>query len=104
MSEVVFPVLGTAFVFLVLPLCALVAKGVLVVVERDDAIGPLHGLNLRYLVLIASSSPSVMRWTPSRCWAGEPWAMSTKVNGAFDCKCAFRRRCAKTSSRFEACL
>lgn len=56
MSEVVFPLLGTAFVvLLVLPACALVAKAGLVILERDELSGPFHGLGLRYLLLTASS-------------------------------------------------
>ena len=56
MSELVFPILGTALVFLlVLPACALVARGALWLLERDALLGPLHGLNARYLVILASS-------------------------------------------------
>lgn len=54
MSEIVFPVLGAAFVLLVvLPGCALVAKLALLWLERSG--GALHDLNLRYAVLTASS-------------------------------------------------
>lgn len=56
MSEVAFPLLGTAFVVLaVLPACALLAKGLLWLLERSEARGPLHGLRLRFLVLTGSS-------------------------------------------------
>jgi Zn-dependent protease with chaperone function len=56
LSEAAFPLLGAAFVVcVVLPACALVAKGVLLVAERDVALGPLRGLNLRYVVLTSSS-------------------------------------------------
>lgn len=56
MSEAAFPLLGTAFVvLLVLPAFALLAKLALVALERDEAGGPLHGLNLRYLLLTGSS-------------------------------------------------
>ncbi|MBS2025971.1 MAG: hypothetical protein JST92_26530 [Deltaproteobacteria bacterium] len=51
-----FPLFGTAVVMLVvLPLVALAAKGALVLLERDQLAGPLHGLRLRYVVLIMSS-------------------------------------------------
>lgn len=56
MTEIAFPVLGTAFVVLVvLPLFAAVAKVGLTLLERDEAGGPLHGLNARYLLLIGAS-------------------------------------------------
>jgi hypothetical protein len=48
--------LGAAFVVLiVLPLISLFAKAGLVLLERDEVGGPLHGLNLRYVLLTASS-------------------------------------------------
>lgn len=57
MNEVGFPVIGAAVVLLiVLPLFALLAKGGLMLLERDEAGGPLHGFNLRYLLLTASST------------------------------------------------
>ena len=57
MTEAVFPLLGAAFIVLiVLPLFALIAKGVLVLLERHAVGGALHGLNLRYIVLTASSA------------------------------------------------
>lgn len=57
MIEATFPLLGTAFVVLiVLPAFALLAKAGLVMLERDEVGGPLHGLNLRYVVLTASSA------------------------------------------------
>lgn len=56
MSAAAFPILGTAFVLLLaLPLGALLAKLGLVVLERREARGPLHGLNARYLLLAGSS-------------------------------------------------
>src|SRR5688572_5693216 len=56
MSEVVFPLLGTAIVLLVvLPVFSLLAKLALVLVERDGVGGPLHGLTTRYLLLAGSS-------------------------------------------------
>ena len=56
MSEAVFPVLGAAFVVLVLlPLSALAAKLGLVLLERAPLGGPLQALNLRYLLLTGSS-------------------------------------------------
>lgn len=56
MTEVAFPLLGAAFVVLiVLPFSALVAKAGLAFLERDDVGGPLHALNLRYLLLTGSS-------------------------------------------------
>lgn len=55
MNEIGFPLLGGALVMLVvLPLCALLAKAGLVMLERDGAGGPLHGFNLRYLLLTGS--------------------------------------------------
>jgi Zn-dependent protease with chaperone function len=57
MIEATFPLLGTAFVVLVvLPAFALLAKAGLVMLERDEAGGPLHGLNLRYVLLTGSSA------------------------------------------------
>ena len=44
MTEVAFPLLGAAFVVLiVLPVLALLAKAGLVLLERDEVGGPLHG-------------------------------------------------------------
>jgi Zn-dependent protease with chaperone function len=55
--EATFPLLGTAFVVLiVLPTFALLAKAGLVMLERDEVGGPLHGLNLRYVLLTGSSA------------------------------------------------
>jgi beta-lactamase regulating signal transducer with metallopeptidase domain len=54
--EATFPLLGTAFVVLiVLPVFALLGKMGLVTLERAGAAGPLHGLNLRYVLLTGSS-------------------------------------------------
>lgn len=56
MNEAVFPILGAAFVFVVaLPVSALLARAALLVLESVEARGPLHGLNLRYLILTGSS-------------------------------------------------
>lgn len=56
MSEATFPLLGTVFVVLiVLPAFALLAKAALVMLERDEVGGPLHGLNPRYVLLTGSS-------------------------------------------------
>lgn len=61
-EEATFPLLGTAFVVLiVLPLFALLAKAGLMMIERDELGGPLHGLNLRY-VLLTSSSILPLAW------------------------------------------
>jgi hypothetical protein len=58
MTEAAFPLLGAAFVVLVvLPVLALVAKLGLLLLERGEAGGPLHNLNLRYLLL---TGPSVL--------------------------------------------
>mgnify|MGYP000861631835 CR=1 FL=1 len=66
MIEATFPLLGTAFVVLiVLPAFALLAKAGLVMLERDEVGGPLHGLNLRYVVLTASSALP-LAWLLSR--------------------------------------
>lgn len=57
MIEATFPLLGTAFVVLVvLPAFALLAKAGLVMLERDEVGGPLHGLDLRYVLLTGSST------------------------------------------------
>lgn len=56
MNEAIFPILGTAFVVLVvLPLVSLVAKFALNYFEQDRSHGPLHGLNLLYVVLVGAS-------------------------------------------------
>jgi hypothetical protein len=56
-SEIIFPVFGALLVVtLVLPLFALLAKAGLVLLERDAAGGPLHGFNLRYLLLTGAST------------------------------------------------
>src|SRR5690348_15888081 len=56
MSEAAFTLLGATFVVLVvLPVLALLVKWALVLLEREDVGGPLHGLNLRYLLLAGSS-------------------------------------------------
>lgn len=56
MSELVFPLLGVAFVFLViLPACAAAVKLLLVLLERSELAGPLQGLGLRFVLLSASS-------------------------------------------------
>lgn len=56
MTEAAFPLLGTVFVlFVVLPGFGLAAKLALVLLERDEVGGPLHGLNARYLLLTAAS-------------------------------------------------
>jgi Zn-dependent protease with chaperone function len=53
-SEAAFPLLGAAFVVLVvLPACAALAKAALVLVERWG--GLLHGLHARYLLLTGST-------------------------------------------------
>jgi len=55
-SELVFPLLGVAFVFLVLlPMCAAGVKLLLVLLERNGMAGPLRGLGLRFVLLSASS-------------------------------------------------
>jgi len=57
MTEAAFPLLGTAFVVLfVLPSCALVAKLALAFLERREQGGVLRSLNLRFLLVIASSA------------------------------------------------
>lgn len=57
MNEATFPLLGATFIVLiVLPVFALLAKLGLMLLERDEAGGPLHGLNLRYLLLTGSSA------------------------------------------------
>jgi hypothetical protein len=56
-SEFAFPLLGTAIVVLVvLPACSLLAKVVLVLLDRHEAGGPLHWLRLRFLMLSGSSA------------------------------------------------
>lgn len=57
MTEAGFPLLGAASVVLfVLPVFALLAKGGLALLERNEASGALHGLNLRYILLTAASA------------------------------------------------
>jgi hypothetical protein len=56
MTEAAFPLLGVAFIVLVvLPVLALGAKLGLMLLERGQAGGPLHNLNLRYLLLTGPS-------------------------------------------------
>ena len=56
MSELVFPLLGVALVFLViLPACAAGVKLLLVLLEQSALAGPLRGLGLRFVLLSASS-------------------------------------------------
>lgn len=56
MTEAAFPVLGAAFVVLiVLPASAVLAKLGLLLIERIGARGPLDSLNLRYVLLTGSS-------------------------------------------------
>ncbi|MBK6688861.1 MAG: hypothetical protein IPG45_30610 [Deltaproteobacteria bacterium] len=56
MSEVVFPLLGTVFVVLaVLPASALLAKLLLLILDRSSG-SALHGLEVRYLILICSTA------------------------------------------------
>ena len=55
MTEGIFPLLGAAFVVLiVLPAFALLAKAGLVLLERDEAGGILHHLNLHLLHFVVS--------------------------------------------------
>jgi len=57
MSEAAFPILGTVFVLLVLlPICALVVKLGLLLIERYETSGLLRRLHLRYLFLTGSSA------------------------------------------------
>ncbi len=56
MTEAIFPLLGTAFVILIaLPCSALIAKAGLMIVEHEKVSGRLHSLDLRYILLIATS-------------------------------------------------
>jgi Zn-dependent protease with chaperone function len=55
-SEAAFPLLGAAFVILVvLPCCAALARLSLAFVERGGGVGPLHGLAARYLLITGST-------------------------------------------------
>lgn len=57
LSEIVFPLLGTAFVVLcVLPVFAACARLLAWFVEHDPYASPFERLNLRYLLLLGSSS------------------------------------------------
>lgn len=57
MTEAAFPVLGAAFVMLVvLPAFALLVKAALVVLERSLRGGPLSALRLRYVLITAASA------------------------------------------------
>lgn len=56
MSEAIFPVLGSALVVLVvLPIAAIAARMLLEVLGRVSAVGGLHGLRTRHLLVLASS-------------------------------------------------
>src|SRR6478609_4317918 len=80
MSEAAFPVLGAAFVLLVvLPISALLTKLVLVLLERGGSAGALDRLGLRY-VLLTGSSALPLAWFMS---AGIHQAESTR--SAFAC-------------------
>jgi hypothetical protein len=57
MTEAAFPLLGSAFVMLVvLPAFALLARGALWALDQKEAGGPLRRPNVRYLVLVGSSA------------------------------------------------
>lgn len=57
MNEVAFPLLGAAFVVLVvLPCSALVAKLALLALDRFEGHSTMHGSSLRYTLLIGSSA------------------------------------------------
>lgn len=57
MTEAAFPLLGAAFIVLiVLPACALLAKLGLVLIERRQQGGVLRGLNRRFLLVTGSSA------------------------------------------------
>ncbi len=57
MNEIAFPLFGTAFVTLVvLPSFALLAKCALLLLERDRAGGPLHGLTVRYVLIVGATA------------------------------------------------
>lgn len=56
MTEAAFPVLGAAFVLMcLLPVCSLLAKGVLWQLEQGERGAALHGLDLRYVLLTGAS-------------------------------------------------
>lgn len=79
MSELVFPLLGTVFVFaFVLPAIGFVAKAALLLLERTSWGGPLHGLHLRYLVL-SGSSLLPFAWLLSAAWHQLETGSSTLV-------------------------
>ncbi|MGC4087756.1 MAG: hypothetical protein QM756_07635 [Polyangiaceae bacterium] len=74
MMEAAFPLLGTVFVILfVLPCCALLAKAVLIVLERDQSIGPLRALNLRYVLLTGSSALPLAWFLSAGLHQAETW-------------------------------
>jgi hypothetical protein len=55
-SEAAFPLLGAAFVVLVvLPCCAALARIAIALIERGAGAGPLHWLNVRYVLITAST-------------------------------------------------
>ncbi|HKO92379.1 MAG TPA: hypothetical protein VJU61_14545 [Polyangiaceae bacterium] len=73
MNELVFPVVGALLVLtLVLPLFALLAKAGLLLLERDAAGGPLHGFNLRYLLLTGASTLPLAWLVSSALHQAEP--------------------------------
>jgi len=73
-TEAAFPILGAAFVLMcVLPLCSLLAKGVLWQLEQGERGGALHELDLRYAVLTSASVLPVVWFLSSglhQVWSG----------------------------------
>jgi hypothetical protein len=94
-TEATFPLLGTALVVLiVLPAFALLAKAGLLMLERDEVGGPLHGLNLRYVLLTGSSVlPHRVAVSPRASTKPRP---AGRRSGA--CSFTTRRSCASSRS------
>lgn len=82
LSEAIFPLLGTAFVVLVaLPVCALVAKLGLMVLERDDVGGPLHGLTLRRASVASEGHRQVVRYI---CYTSNQQLLATATTSCYE--------------------
>ena len=61
MTSAIFPVIGAwSVIVVVLPMCAGLARVALWLLERIDARGLLHGLGLRYVILVGSSALPLM--------------------------------------------
>lgn len=91
MTEATFPLVGAlGVILLVLPLSALIAKAILGLLEHIRVSGPLHGLNLRFMLLLASSALPLA------------WLMSAGIHQAESGRSALT--CILRHERTELCL